>query len=111
MASLVIVNQIDVADLAGEESEYDTPVPGHSHCPEDLSFAGQRMQPPARHVEVLGRDGRLQRSQNSRNAKQAVLRQAGGVASLDPAPQPLGADRHPAVFPGLPESVAATRMG
>lgn len=106
MASLVIVNQIDVADLAGDESEYDTPVPGHRHCPEDLSFAGQRMQPPARHVEVLGRDGRLQRSQNGRDAKQA-----GGVASLDPAPQPLVADRHPAVFPGLPESVAATRMG
>lgn len=69
------------------------------------------MQPPARHVEVLGRDGRLQRSQYSRDAKWAVLWQAGGVAPLDPAPQPLVADRHPAVFPGLPESVAATRMG
>ena len=101
----MLVKQIDVSDLAVNETEDDAPVVIHAQGPEARAIALQGVQPPSGQVEFVWGGGGPQCSQDVENPRQAVGGQPGGVAGFCPAAQTLVADRDGTIIADRSEKI------
>ncbi len=83
--SLVVVNQIDIAGIAGGKTENDSPVSRHAHCVNTPSVTAQFMQPEAGLSHVLDCPRSVKARQDATYlSEMAGIDTAGVVSEIQP---------------------------
>ena len=90
---LVIVQQIEVVDVAIGDSENHPPVAGHGDGRKTPQVALQRMKPPAWQVRFFSLDDPGQHKEYSSKTRHLILPDTFGVIALEEAFEPLVSKR------------------
>lgn len=68
----MVVNELDIVGIAILEPENNAPITGHLHAPKAFQLAFQRMQVPARPIEVAWLLRNIQEEQNILHGRKMI---------------------------------------
>ena len=109
----MVVDQVNVNDIAAFESKDDPKIARYINSPEPAQVAPQAVEPPSWNSQILGLTRLIETFEYPVDADNVSLRQTAAIVSLVEAPQPAMAevDDHRRTVRGAQSPATGSRSG